>query len=271
LPCPVTEQPGPPPAGATLGTGLPSGTGSRSRTVEQVNHAPHACTDQHRLAPSRCPDDLQRILQAGWLTLDELTADEQRRAAGFYRSLAGQRQQLATVQRQAVAVVRHWTGQAAVPMGSSRFGTALGASDVDLYVATPGGQPTLAHLQNLLRGRADYQKTRPGPTGHDRHLFTFRQDGTSIDLNFVPTGDYHLARTVIQEIADAFTDPDRTAHTWIKHLTRLHRARQDYEQWKDAARLHCSPTLRTLYRGQPVLAPAAQDGPEPATGGQVPV
>jgi hypothetical protein len=251
------------------GWGLPRAARSRSRTVEQVNHAPHVSAGQHRLAPSRRPDDLQRILHAGWVSLDEFTEDEQRRSVRFYQSLAGQRWQLARAQRQAVAVVRHWSGQTPVVMGSSRFGTALHASDVDLYVATPGGQPTLTHLRTLLDGRATYRKTRTGPTGHDRHLFTFRQGETSVDLNFVPTGDYHLARTVIQEIADAFTDPDRTAHTWIKHLTRLHRTRQDYEQWKDDARLHHSPTLRALYREQPTSMPDASEAPGTANDGQM--
>ena len=64
-----------------------------------------------------------------------------------------------------------------------------------------------------------------------------------IDLTFVPLGDYELARTVIHEIADTFTEPGRVAQAWIKYLTQQHRSRDDYGPWKEAARLHCSPTL----------------------------
>ena len=87
-----------------------------------------------------------------------------------YETLAGQRRQLAVFQRRAQATVRAWTGQAAEPMGSSRIGTALTSSDIDFYAPIPSSHPALRDVQDLLRDRADYEKTRTGPTGRDRHL-----------------------------------------------------------------------------------------------------
>jgi hypothetical protein len=80
-------------------------------------------------------------------------------------------------------------------MGSSFAGTALDSSDIDLYAPMPNQCGSLGELRERLAGRATYRKTRPGPTGEDRHLFSYTEGATRVDLNFVPPSDYRLART----------------------------------------------------------------------------
>ncbi|MFC1443125.1 hypothetical protein ABUW04_33295 [Streptacidiphilus sp. N1-10] len=149
---------------------------------------------------------------------------------------------------------QNWGISQAHPMGSSGLGTALPASDIDLYAPIPSHYPDLPALHAALRGHATYQKTRTVPTGRPRHLFTFSQDGTKVDLNLVQPPDHQLAVTVLREIASTLTLEDRIAHTWIKYL--LHdRDAAGYDDWKEALRMRGSVTLRRLRRVQTAGAP----------------
>ncbi|WP_042434118.1 hypothetical protein [Streptacidiphilus anmyonensis] len=209
-------------------------------------HRQHQPIPARGLRPSERQDDLRCVLDAGWVQLDDLHPQERRRAARFYADRAPGHQYLAGVQHAAQAVCERWTGNRPHPMGSSYAGTALDSSDIDLYAPMPNRCVGLGDLRELLAGRAAYRKTRPGPTGEDRHLFSYTEGATRIDLNFVPPSDYRLALTVVQEIAAGLTTEDRIAHTWIKHLLHEQSEEEAYDHWKTTMRLRTSPTLRAL-------------------------
>ncbi|MEZ0064983.1 hypothetical protein ABIA32_000971 [Streptacidiphilus sp. MAP12-20] len=182
----------------------------------------------------------------GWVKLDDLHPEERQLATGFYLACGQVRHALTDMQEKAQAACEQWTGNRPHPMGSSYAGTALSSSDIDLYAPLPKQSGSLDDLRKLLNGHAAYRKTRPGPTGQDRHLFSYTQAATRVDLNFVPADDYWLALTVVHEIATGLTDEDRIAHTWIKHLLHARGDEDGYDRWKTAMRLRMSPTLRAL-------------------------
>jgi hypothetical protein len=198
------------------------------------------------LCPSRHQSDLGAVLAAGWIDLGHLAPAERRLASRFYETAAVDRARLRGVQEVARASCEAWTGSLPHPMGSSYAGTALGVSDIDLYAPMPATCGSLGELEVLLAGRVVYRKTRPGPTGEDRHLFSYQEGGTRVDLNFVPPSDYRLALTVVHEIRGGLTREDRAAHTWIKHLLHECGDHDAYDGWKTSMRLRCSPTLRQL-------------------------
>lgn len=207
------------------------------------------------------------MTDAGWVQLDDLHPAERQLAVRFYVSCGKVRQDLADLQGAAQAACEQWTGNRPHPMGSSYAGTALSSSDIDLYAPLPKRCSSLDDLRELLTGRAVYRKTRPGPTGKDRHLFSYTQDTTRVDLNFVPAGDYQLALTVVHEIAAGLTTEDRIAHTWIKHLLHARGDEEAYDRWKTAMRLRMSPTLRALMAPEGVEGAQILHGPvtSPAT------
>ncbi|WP_042370262.1 hypothetical protein [Streptacidiphilus neutrinimicus] len=207
------------------------------------------------LCPSICKADLDAVLAVGWVDLGHLAPGERRLASRFYETAAVDRARLRAVQEVARSSYEEWTGSRPHPMGSSYAGTALGCSDIDLYAPMPEGCGSLGELETLLAGRAVYRKTRPGPTGEDRHLFSYHEGGTRVDLNFVPPSDYRLALAVVHEIRRGLTREDRVAHTWVKHLLQERAADDSYDAWKTAMRLRSSATLRAL------MATGAADSP----------
>jgi hypothetical protein len=186
------------------------------------------------------------VTGAGWVQLDDLHPEERQLAVDFYIACDQVRHALADIQETAQLACEQWTGNRPHPMGSSYAGTALSSSDIDLYAPLPKLCGSLDDLRQLLAGRAVYRKTRPGPTGQDRHLFSYTQAATRVDLNFVPADDYRLALTVVHEIATGLTEEDRIAHTWVKHLLHARGDDEGYDLWKTAMRLRMSPTLRAL-------------------------
>ena len=201
---------------------------------------------QHDLLPSERDVDLQTVLEAGRVQLSQLAPREQERAQQFYASLAGCRAGLATTTARAITASQAAGLTELHAMGSSQYGTVLHDSDIDLYAPIPPTCPDLDTLRTLLDGHAEYRKTRSAPTHGPHHLFAFQQNGTDIDLNLVEATDYRLAVTVVREIAEALTEPDRIANTWIKHLLHQRRQTDAYDQWKAAMRLRGSATLRHL-------------------------
>ncbi|WP_052434997.1 hypothetical protein [Streptacidiphilus melanogenes] len=148
-------------------------------------------------------------------------------------------------------------------MGSSYAGTALPDSDIDLYAPMPPHCAALDDLRALLERKAAYEKTRLGPTGKPRHLFTFPQGTIKVDLNFVEREDHQLALTVVREIAATLDWSDRVAHTWIKHLLNERGEEEAYDQWKTTMRLRTSPTLRALMAsGEASRIPSPNGSPE---------
>jgi hypothetical protein len=227
-------------------------------------HRQHHQTAAHRtgLSPSRSEHHLRAVLEAGWSDIEALHPRERQRARSYYAGCHRHRLRLAAVQQTARSACQQWTAQWAHPMGSSYAGTALPGSDIDLYACIPAACPDLTALEELLHGRAAYQKTRPGPTGQARHLFTYQHQATKIDLNFVPPADYQLALTVVHEISASMTDDDRVAHTWIKYLLHQRQDFDAYDQWKTAMRLRGSTTLRRLLSTGPTETDPA-DAPPP--------
>ncbi|MEZ0094123.1 hypothetical protein [Streptacidiphilus sp. EB129] len=212
--------------------------------MHRVRHDKSA--GQSGLRPSASEADLHAILHAGRIRLHQLALAEQGLAERFYATLASLRADLAVATVRAIGASRVRGIAELQAMGSSQYGTALHASDVDLYAPIPPTCPDLDSLRALLDGHAEYRKTRSVPTTGPRHLFAFQQDGVDVDLNLVEHADYRLAVTVVQEIAAALTVPDRIANTWIKHLLQQQEQADAYDRWKDATRLHHSPTLRLL-------------------------
>lgn len=208
---------------------------------------------QAGLRPSTSEADLYAVLHAGRIRLHQLAPAEQGLADDFYGSLTGQRTALTTATARAITASRAMGLAELQSMGSSQYGTALHDSDIDLYAPIPTACPDLDSLRALLAGHAEYRKTRAVPTQRPRHLFAFRQDGIDVDLNLVEADDYRLAVTVVHEIAAALTRSDRIANTWIKHLLHHRQQADAYDRWKDATRLHHSPSLRQLRAPHRVL------------------
>jgi hypothetical protein len=164
------------------------------------------------------------------------------RAERFYRQRRRQDEALLAVRDKAMSLVREWTGRASRDVGSFGLRLNLESSDVDLGIGYPVQQRDM--LIAALAGHAVFKGERVtrfpgaerpeggGPSTTTRLVFAFTVDGVDVDLSALTEEDFAVACRMLDDIQAHMTEPERIAHTWVKHLLRLAGRMDQYAEWK---------------------------------------
>jgi len=169
-------------------------------------------------------------------------AAEWARAERFYQQRRRQDEALVAVRDRAMLLVREWTGRASRDVGSFGLRLNLESSDVDLGIGYPVEQRDV--LIAALAGHAVFkgervtrfpaaERSQGGGSGTTTRLvFAFTVDGVDVDLSALTEEDFAVACRMLDDIAAHMTEPERIAHTWVKHLLRSAGRMDQYAQWK---------------------------------------
>jgi hypothetical protein len=127
-------------------------------------------------------------------------------------------------------------------VGSFGLRLNLESSDVDLGIGYPVEQRDM--LIAALVGHAVFKGERVtrfpaaerpeggGPGTTTRLVFAFTVEGVDVDLSALTEEDFAVACRMLDDIQAHMTEPERIAHTWVKHLLRSAGRMDQYAQWK---------------------------------------
>ena len=174
--------------------------------------------------------DLDAILAKGWADPVGWPAGEVERAEAFYAARRERDGWLTAVREKAAAQIEKWTGR--VPRDVGSFGTRLNleTSDLDLGIGyPPDGRDVLVEA---LAGHATFKGERRTRFTTTRLVFSFMCEDVEVDLSALTEEDFQVACLMLDEIDATTTEPERVAHTWVKHLLRSCGRMDDYARWK---------------------------------------
>ncbi|MDX3224557.1 hypothetical protein [Streptomyces sp. ME19-01-6] len=176
--------------------------------------------------------DLSAITAKEWADPADFPEDEFARATEFYEAMRTHDDRLLKARAEASGLIEQWTGR--VPRDVGSFGTRLNleTSDLDLGIGFPVEQRDELMQVLMGEGRATFLGERKTSFSTTRLVFSFEVAGIEIDLSALTELDFAVACRMLDQIADEMTQPERIAHTWVKHLLRASGRLEEYAAWK---------------------------------------
>ncbi len=127
-------------------------------------------------------------------------------------------------------MIRDWTGRPSRDVGSFGLQLNLESSDLDLGI----GYPVAARdrLLAALAPHTQFKGERKTRFSTSRLVFSFEVEDVEVDLSALTEEDFAVSCRMLGEIESTMTEPERVAHTWVKHLLRNAGRMEDYAVWK---------------------------------------
>ncbi|WP_370132480.1 hypothetical protein [Streptacidiphilus sp. EB103A] len=174
--------------------------------------------------------DLDAITAKRWAEPEDFSPAEFSRAQEFYASMRVHDERLHRVRAHAGDLIRQWTGFEPRDVGSFGIGLNLETSDLDLGIGYPVERR--AELMEAMSEHARFLGERNTSSTTTRLVFAFELEDVEVDLSALAPEDFTVANRMLDQIADTMTQPERIAHTWVKHLLRSSGRLEDYAAWK---------------------------------------
>ncbi|KZM72229.1 hypothetical protein [Nocardia terpenica] len=174
--------------------------------------------------------DLDAIVASGWAEPNDFPAAEWARAQAFWQARRAHDARLLATRTKASDLIREWTGREPRDVGSFGLRCNLETSDLDLAIGWPVDERE--QLRSVIDRHAKFKGERFTSTSTTRLVYVFSVDEVEVDLSVQTEEDFAVACRMLDDIEATMTDPERIAHTWVKHLLRDTGRLEEYAAWK---------------------------------------